>query len=507
MRALCAIRPRTMHALFAYPEFPETFWSFKHALRFIRKSAAHPPLGLLTVAALLPPAWEMRLVDMNVRQLTDEDLAWADLVFVSAMGIQRESAGRLIARCRQHGVRVVAGGPLFTAEPDQFPDVDHLVLGEAELSLPRFLEDLDAGRLRHVYSATGYADLRSSPSPKWELLDLERYGTMSIQYSRGCPFDCEFCDITALFGRRPRTKRSRQILDELDALYALGWRGGVFFVDDNLIGNKGRLKSELLPMLIERRQRKPGFEFNTQVSINLADDAPLMSMLVAAGFNMVFVGIETPNEESLAECSKRHNLGRDMKSDVRRMQRAGLQVQGGFIVGFDSDTISTFERLTEFIQSTGIVTAMVGLLQAIPGTRLYERLKRAGRLVEQASGYSVDGTTNVVPVMDLALLRARYASLLRRLYSPKSYYQRIRTFLRSYEVPRFRIRWSLRYQLRQWRAFVLAACRLGIVGQERVEYWKLLLWTVLLRPRAFSLAVTLAIYGYHFRLTSEATPG
>ena len=329
---------------------------------------------------------------------------------------------------------------------------------------------------------------------------------MSIQYSRGCPFDCEFCDITALFGRRPRTKSSRQILDELDTLYGLGWRGGVFFVDDNLIGNKARLKTELLPALIERQQRKPGFEFNTQVSINLADDAPLMSMLVAAGFDMVFVGIETPNEESLAECSKRHNLGRDMKSDVRRMQRAGLQVQGGFIVGFDSDTISTFERLTEFIQSTGIVTAMVGLLQAIPGTRLYERLKRAGRLVEQASGYSVDGTTNVVPVMDLALLRARYAKLLRRLYSPKSYYQRIRTFLRSYEMPRLRIRWSLRYQLRQWRAFVLAACHLGIAGKERVEYWKLLLWTVLRRPRAFSLAVTLAIYGYHFRLTSESTP-
>ena len=495
-----------MHALLAYPEFPDTFWSFKHALRFIRKSAAHPPLGLLTVAALLPPAWKMRLVDMNVRQLADDDLAWADVVFVSAMGIQRESAQLLIARCRRRGVRVVAGGPLFTAEPDQFPDVDHLVLGEAEVSLPRFLEDLDSGHLRHVYAATEYADLRTSPSPKWELLDLERYGTMSIQYSRGCPFDCEFCDITALFGRRPRTKSSRQILDELDTLYGLGWRGGVFFVDDNLIGNKARLKSELLPALIERRQRKPGFEFNTQVSINLADDAPLMSMLVAAGFDMVFVGIETPNEESLAECSKRHNLGRDMKSDVRRMQRAGLQVQGGFIVGFDSDTISTFERLTEFIQSTGIVTAMVGLLQAIPGTRLYERLKRAGRLVEQASGYSVDGTTNVVPVMDLALLRARYAKLLRRLYSPKSYYQRIRTFLRSYEMPRLRIRWSLRYQLRQWRAFVLAACHLGIAGKERVEYWKLLLWTVLRRPRAFSLAVTLAIYGYHFRLTSESTP-
>jgi radical SAM superfamily enzyme YgiQ (UPF0313 family) len=493
-----------MNVLLVYPEFPDTFWSFRHALPFIRKKAAHPPLGLLTVASMLPRAWNVRLVDLNVRGLSPQDLAWADIAFVSAMGVQRESARSLIARCRQEGVRVAAGGPLFTAEPELFPEVDHLILGEAELSLPRFLEDLHSGHPGHLYEATGYADLRATPAPRWELIDFEDYGTMTVQYSRGCPYDCEFCDITALFGRVPRTKSATQINVELDALYDLGWRGGVFFVDDNLIGNKRLLKTELLPALIERRRQKPGFEYNTQASINLADDARLMDRMVAAGFDMVFVGIETPDEQSLAECSKRHNLERDMRADVRRMQRAGLQVQGGFILGFDSDTPSTFERVTEFIQSTGIVTAMVGVLQAIPGTRLYERLKASGRLVAQYSGYGVDGSTNIVPAMDIGLLRARYAKLLRRLYSPRIYYQRVRTFLRTYEMPKLEIRWNLRYQLRQWRAFVVAAGRLGIAGKERVEYWKLLLWTLFRCPRAFSLAVTLAIYGYHFRLTSEA---
>ncbi len=493
-----------MNVLLLYPEFPDTFWSFKHALRFIRKKAAHPPLGLLTVASMLPRDFQCRLVDVNVRPLTAQDLAWADYAFISAMGLQRESARRLITRCQEAKVKVVAGGPLFTAEPEQFPDVDHLVLGEAELSLPPFLEDLERGQTQHVYTPTGFADMKASPVPSWELVKLDDYGTMSVQYSRGCPFDCEFCDITALWGRRPRIKEAGQIIAELDALSDLGWRGGVFFVDDNLIGNKRRLKAELLPALIERRRQKPGLNFNTQASINLADDSDLMDAMVAAGFDMVFVGIETPDEQSLAECSKRHNLGRDMSADVRRMLQAGLQVQGGFIVGFDADTPSTFERLTEFIQSTGIVTAMVGLLQAIPGTRLYDRLKQAGRLEEQFSGYNVDGNTNIVHAMGVGVLRARYAALVRRLYSPRVYYQRVRIFLRAYRVPHIDPRWELRYLLRQWGAFFLAAIRLGITGKERFEYWKLLLWTVLRRPRAFPLAVTLAIYGYHFRRTCEA---
>jgi radical SAM superfamily enzyme YgiQ (UPF0313 family) len=492
-----------MNVLLVYPEFPDSFWSFKHALPFIHKKAAHPPLGLLTVAAMLPASWTVRLVDTNVRSLTTEDLSWADYVFLSAMGVQRDASLQIIERCRQSGVPVVAGGALFTAQPEQFPQVAHLILGEAEVSLAAFLEDLETNCAKHLYRAAGYADLHKSPIPRWDLVHFPDYGTMSIQYTRGCPYNCDFCDITALFGHKPRTKKARQIVEELDRLYDLGWRGGVFFVDDNLIGNKKRLKSELMPALLERHKTRQGFEFNTQASINLADDPELMAQMVSVGFDSVFVGIETPSEASLAECSKLQNVNRDLKADVLRMQQAGLQVQAGFILGFDADTSSSFDRLLDFIQSTGIATAMVGLLQAIPGTRLYDRLEGAGRLRQQGSGYAVNGTTNIVPVMDLNVLETRYAELLGRLYSPKYYYERVRRFLTVYHVPQLRIRWNVHHQLQQWLAFATASVKLGIVGKERFEYWRLLLGTLFRKPPAFSLAVTLAIYGYHFRVSYE----
>lgn len=493
-----------MNILLVYPEFPDTFWSFKHALGFIRKRAASPPLGLLTVAALLPSAWPQRLVDLNVQALTQEHLAWADLVMVSAMAVQRSSAEDVIERCRRAGVRVVAGGPLFTTEPDQFPDVDHLILGEAELALPPFLADLERGVAQRTYRANGFPDLAASPAPRWELLDLQKYATMSIQYSRGCPYDCEFCSVTALLGHRPRTKNAEQIVVELDALYELGWRRGVFFVDDNLIGNRKHLESELLPALVRWRRDKRGMEFNTEASINLADDPGLMQAMVAAGFTVVFVGIETPDEQGLAECSKKHNLGRDMRADVERMQRAGLQVQGGFIVGFDSDTPSTFQRLTEFIQSAGIVTAMVGLLQAPPGTKLHARLERDGRLLEGHSGDNVNGSTNIIPVSaDPEFLRGSYLATLSGLYAPRAYYERVRALLRQYKLPRIKQPMNLRYAWEQGVAFVLSVTRLGVLGRERAEYWRLLVWTLFRRPRALALAITLAIYGYHFRRVCE----
>ncbi len=493
-----------MNILLVYPDFPDTFWSFKYALRFVNKRSALPPLGLLTVAAMLPREWPKRLVDLNVANLTDDDLEWADCVFLSAMAVQRASAQRIIARCKTRGVRIVAGGPLFTAEPEHFPDVDHLVLNEAELTLPQFLVDLDRGEAKNVYATAEFADMHSSPVPLWELLDLEAYATMAVQYSRGCPYDCEFCNVTALLGHRPRTKTSGQVLDELQSLYNLGWHHGVFFVDDNLIGNKKTLTAELLPALIEWRGRNPGMDFNTEASINLADDPTMMGQLVKAGFNMVFVGIETPDAASLTECNKKHNLNRDMVADVKRMQRAGLQVQGGFIVGFDSDTPSSVSRIVEFIQRAGITSAMVGLLQAMPGTRLHERMKEAGRLLEQVtSGDNVNGTTNIIPNMNAMVLRDQYREGLRRLYSPRAYYDRARTFLREYRPSPSRAPYNLRYELKQVLAFVQSVGRLGIVGRERLEYWKLLAWTLLHRPRAFPLAVTLAICGYHFRKTCE----
>jgi len=489
-----------LNILLISPEFPDTFWSFKHALKFVRKRSILPPLGLLTVGAMLPEHWGKRLIDLGVTKLRDRDLAWADYVFISAMVVQRDSSRQVIARCKEAGVKIVAGGPLFAGEHEDFPDVDHFVLNEAELTLPEFLDDLERGAPKPIYTTNEFPDLEQTPAPMWELADLKRYASASIQYSRGCPFDCEFCNITALFGRRPRTKTVEQIVTELDRLYAAGWRGNVFFVDDNFIGNKRRLKEELLPALVEWRRGRPEFTFHTEVSINLADDEELMRLMVAAGFDAVFVGIETPSEESLAECSKIQNRNRNLLEDVKKMQRAGLQVQGGFIVGFDSDTPSIFQRQIEFIQKSGIVTAMVGMLNALPGTRLFERLKEEGRLLGLCSGDNVDGTTNIMPRMNLDRLREGYQEILSHIYSPKHYYERVKTFLAEYRAPAVK----RKARFGEVMAFLRSTYRLGFFGKERFHYWKLLAWTRLHRPELFHVAVTLAIFGQHFRKICDA---
>ncbi len=488
-----------MKILFVYPEFPDTFWSFKHALKFIRKKASAPPLGLLTVASMLPTGWEKRLIDMNAESLRHQDLEWADMVFISAMVIQRESAQHIIARCKRAGVKVVAGGPLFTQEHEQFPDVDYFVLNEAELTLPLFLSDLALGRAQRVYATDEYPDIRQTPAPLWELANLKLYDTVSLQYSRGCPYNCEFCNVTALFGHRPRVKAAAQITAELDRLYALGWRKNIFFVDDNFIGNKKMLKAEVLPALIQWRRGKTGMPFSTEVSINLADDPELLRLMAEAGFNTVFIGIETPNEDSLVECNKFQNTNRDLVASVKLIQRAGLQVQGGFIVGFDCDTPAVFQQQIDFIQKSGIVTAMVGMLQAPYGTQLYERMRREGRLADGMSGDNVDGKTNLVPKMGLDTLRAGYKKLLEQIYSPPFYYARIKTFLQEYKTPRINLRLEPQYIL----AFFRSMYQLGIQGVERAHYWKLVLWSLFRKPSLFPLAITLTIYGYHFRQVVE----
>ena len=488
-----------MNILLVSPKFPDTFFSYRHALKIIGKRAALPPLGLLTVAAMLPKGWNRRLADLNVGKLKAKDLAWADYAFISAMGIQRKACRDVVTRCKRAGVKVVAGGPLFAAEHERFDEVDHYVLNEAELTLPLFLADLENNRAKRVYETSAFASIKQTPVPAWELADLRQYASVNIQYSRGCPFDCEFCNVTALFGHKPRTKSVGQILAELDALYDAGWRDGVFFVDDNFIGNKGPLKTGLLPALIEWRKARPHITFYTEASINLADDPELMRMMVEAGFDTVFVGIETPNEAGLAECNKGQNLNRDLVADVKRMQRAGLQVQGGFIVGFDSDTPSIFDRQIDLIQKSGIVAAMVGLLQAIPGTRLFNRLKGEGRLAGESTGDNVDGTTNIIPRMNLDALREGYRKILSHIYAPKHYYERVRTFLREYRMPE--VKASVR--ISDIRALLSSAVRLGVVGRERFHYWRLLAWTRTHRPELFTLAVRLAIHGHHFRKTCK----
>jgi len=494
-----------MKILLLYPHYPDTFWSFRHAMKFIGRKASFPPLGLLTVAAMLPAEWDKKLVDMNVRSLSDDDLEWADYVFISAMTIQRESVLEILSRCRRIGVKTVAGGPLFTSAPDDFPEVDHLVLGEAEVTLAGFLHDLQTDTARHLYMNEQRANLSTTPLPLWELIDVRNYASMNIQYSRGCPFDCEFCDITALFGRISRSKETSQLLAELERLRVQGWRGAVFVVDDNFIGDRVKLKQVLLPALIEwMEEHAYPFYFYTEASINLADDSHLMELMVKAGFKEVFIGIETPNEESLVESGKVQNRHRDLLDSVHRIQVAGLQVQGGFIVGFDSDPPAIFEMQISFIEESGIVTAMVGLLTALRGTRLYQRLNLEGRLVGEPSGNNTAIALNFTPHMDAATLISGYQSILNAIYSPKNFYKRALKFLKIYDPLYFG---KFHYQYGYLGAFFKSILYLGILGKERYYYWKLILWTILKKPRLFPLAITYAIYGFHFRKIAEEING
>ncbi|RJP83446.1 MAG: DUF4070 domain-containing protein [Desulfobacteraceae bacterium] len=488
-----------MNILLIYPKFPETFWSFTFALSFIGKKSAFPPLGLLTVAAMLPQTFQKRLVDLNINSLAEEDLLWADMVFIGGMAIQHDSAQKTINRCKRIGLPVIAGGPLFTAEPDRFGEVDHLVLDEAELTLPPFLEDLKNGCPKKIYRAPGFCDLHQTPIPSWDLIEFKKYASMSIQFSRGCPYNCDFCNVTALFGHHPRLKTPQQVIAELDCIYASGWRSSIFFVDDNFIGNKRYLKNHLLPALIEWRRDKKGCVFFTEASINLADDTELLDMMVTAGFDSVFIGIESPDEASLTECHKIQNKNRNLLESVARIHHSGLQVMGGFIVGFDNDVPSIFQRQIDFIQKSGIATAMVGILQAIPGTRLFNRLQKESRVLERFTGDNVDGTTNIIPRMGMEKLLDGYQSIMKQIYAPKNYYRRVRTLLRELKEPEI-------YQpldVQRFLSIFRSAFRLGILGRERFQYWQLMLWTLIRKPRLMPVAITLSIYGYHYRKVCE----
>ena len=492
-----------MKILLVYPQYPDTFWSFRYALKIVSKKASFPPLGILTVAAMLPREWEKKLVNMNVTSLADEDLKWADYVFISAMTVQRESVKEVISRSKRFNIKVVAGGPLFTTGYEEFDDVDHFVLGEAEITLAPFLADLEKGCAKPVYTSGKRPDISQTPIPLWSLINMKKYASMNIQYSRGCPFNCEFCDIIILSGHKPRTKDKDQMVAELDALYRQGWRGGVFIVDDNFIGNKKKLKAETLPAIIEWMEtKKHPFALSTEASINLADDEELMQLMGKAGFNQVFVGIETPNEDSLVECNKFTNVKRDLVASVRKIQNHGMEVQGGFIVGFDSDPLSIFRSQINFIQKSGIVTAMVGLLNAPPGTRLHQRLKKEKRLLQSFSGDQMDCSLNFIPKMNHETLIKGYKNILDTIYSPSQYYERIKTFLKEYRPAK---RKQAPPQLRFFhiRALIKSMWVLGVRERGRKHYWKLFVSTLLKRPRAFPLSISLTIYGYHFRKVAE----
>ncbi|MDX2414647.1 MAG: B12-binding domain-containing radical SAM protein [Bacteroidales bacterium] len=486
-----------MNILLINPEFPDTYWSFKHAIKFISKKAVSPPLGLLTVAAMLPEDWERKLVDTNIEKLREKDIKWADYIFLSAMSVQSESADAIIDRCQKAGRKVVAGGPHFTGNFEKYNHVDHLILNEAELTFPEFLAGYEANWPWRVYSTKEFADMRSSPVPDYSLIDVKQYAQVPIQFSRGCPYDCEFCEITALLGRKFRTKESSQILLELDNIYNTGFRGSVFFVDDNFIGNKKKLKEDLLPAIIEWNtiHRMP-FSYTTEASIDLSDDQVLIDMMSEAGFVKVFVGIETPDEDSLRECNKRLNLNRDLVKSVKSIQNGGIEVSAGFIVGFDNDKPGVFERQISFIQESGIITAMVGLLNAPSRTRLYKRLQKEGRITGTADGNNTNYSINFIPRMDKEKLLAGYKTILNNIYSGKAYHERVLSFINNYK-PRVNRRPGI--TMEKFGALIKSIWTLGIVSRNRRNYWKLFFWSLFNRPDMLPLAITYSVYGYHFR--------
>jgi len=458
------------------------------------------PLGLLTVAAMLPPEWKLKLVDMNAERLKDKDLLWADFVLLGAMLVQRESVHEIVARCAALKKTVIAGGPLFTTGHETFPEIQHFVLGEAEEIMPQVVEDMKSGRLQPIYHCTNRPDIAQTPAPRWDLIKFRHYVTMSVQFSRGCPYDCEFCDIIVMNGRVPRTKTPDQLIAELEALRRRKWKDMVFIVDDNFIGNKQQTKMLLHALIEWRRRTRTRIGFLTEASMNLADDPELCSLMVKAGFKKVFVGIETPSVEALDECHKLQNRNRDLVAAVQTLQRAGLEVMGGFIVGFDSDKSDIFKRQFEFIQRSGVATAMVGLLSALPQTRLWQRLKREGRLETESTGNNSDATLNFKPKLSREFLQSGYRDLVKKLYEPRNYYKRIRTFLKSHRPTGPRLRLSRA----DFIAFLKSFWVLGVWHRGRVGYWRLFWGTLIRRPRQFPHAIELAILGYHFRRVANS---
>lgn len=489
-----------MNTLFIWPEFPVTYWGAQYSLGLIRKGAVMPPLSLITVAALCPQKWTMRLVDLNVEQLQDSDIEWADIVVLSGMAIQDSSMQSVLQRCKKAGVPTLVGGPHATSSPDKLDDATYLLLDEAEITLPLFLDDLEQGQPQRVYTAAGKKpDVTKTPLPRFDLLKISRYVNMCIQFSRGCPFACEFCDITTLYGRTPRTKQAQQLLAEVQAIYDTGFRGEIFLVDDNFIGNKKDVKT-MLPHLIQwQKEHGYPFWFYTEASINLADDDELLILMGQANFHSVFIGIETPSMEGLRETHKFQNLQGDLLGKIHRIQEYGIEVMAGFIVGFDSDTEDIFDRQIEFITRARIPRAMIGPLNAMPNTQLWVRLKQEGRLQEEFAGDTF-GFCNFETRLPAVTLAHGYKRILATIYSPENYFVRMRALFEHLDmkhnesINRLSLDCRMHWVLRMIPAFI----RLSVVDKHRLHYWNFLLWVALKHPAKLMFALGRTLSGYHF---------
>ncbi len=488
--------------LLVYPKIPTTYWSFEYVMPYIGARSLMPPLGLLTVASLIPAGYTVKLIDMNVHELTAADVSAADIVFVSAMIVQKESFEQVVALCNERGVPVAAGGPYPTSSFEAISGVDYFILNEGEVTLPRFFADWEAGAPAALYRDDTKPDLSRTPPPRYDLIDVKDYSSMALQFSRGCPFSCEFCDIIEMFGRKPRYKETAQFLREIEAVYDTGFRGPVFVVDDNFIGNPGRVKTFLKELKAWQVSRGFPFAFYTEASVNLAGDDELMDLMADAGFEMVFLGIETTDVETLQAAHKMQNARMDLMDSVKKIQARGIEVMAGFIVGFDTDRDDVFDRQIRFIRDAGIPLAMVGILIALPGTRLYRRLRDEGRLLGETGGNNTHQMeANFTPVMPAHRLREGYRRVLSEIYQPKRYFQRCFAMIRSFPGRR---RTPQKPLDRRDITALYRSLRTQLFSPYGSHYASLLLKTLLYRPSLFPLAVNLAIKGSHFfAITAE----
>ncbi|MGC9965525.1 MAG: radical SAM protein [Syntrophobacteraceae bacterium] len=492
-----------MKALFINPSAPKTtFWSHKHALEFAGVKAQMPPLGLLTVAAMLPDTWTVRLVDMDVHPLTDEDLNWAEIAFIGGMCVQAKSMEEVIRRCRELKIRTCGGGAIY-ASLEHIARVDHLFLGEVEQLMPEFLDDLAAGHAKNIYRAETFPDLSLTPIPRWDLIDFSNYLTVPMQISRGCPYNCDFCHVRIIYGKKPRSKSVSRVLSELDSLYEHGWRGTVFFADDNFIGRRDLAKQILSAMISWQSTHGYPFHFIGQASVDVGDDPQLPQLLQQAGFEALFIGIESTVAASLSECNKKQNLDCNLFEVVRLLQEHSMEVLGGFIVGFDSDPPTIFDDLYRFIDEAALVSAMVGVLAAPYGTELFRRMVAENRLIRNLDGDSIANFSgmNVVPAMGWDRLLDGYKKLLAKLYEPAPYYQRALRFLS-------------RYKINPWlpgglpspaelRIILRMLWGLGVKDSDRRSFWRFMAELLMKYPQLLPHGINIVLAGYHYRLISR----
>ncbi len=489
-----------MRTLLVYPVFPKTFWSYDKILELIDRKVLLPPLGLITVAGILPQEWEFKLVDRNIRSVTEAEWGWADLVIFSAMIVQKQDLLEQIKEAKQRGQLVAVGGPYATSVPDEplNAGADFLVLDEGEITLPIFVEALAKGETQGVIRATDKPDVTTTPIPRYDLLELDAYDSMSVQFSRGCPFQCEFCDIIVLYGRKPRTKTPAQLLKELDFLYELGWRRGVFMVDDNFIGNKRNVKLLLKELKIWQAKHQYPFRFNTEASVDLATDQELMDLMVDCNFDAVFLGIETPDEDSLALTKKFQNTRNSLTDTVDKIIRSGLRPMAGFIIGFDGEKKGAAQRIINFVEGAAIPTAMFGMLQALPNTALWYRLEQEERLLENEQ-QDINQTTllNFVPTRPIEDIAQEYIETFWELYDPNRYLDRVyRCFLKlkqtsvkaPFKIPSFV----------DLKALIIIIWRQGIKRNTRGKFWHHLFSIIKENPGVWEHYLTMCAHNEHF---------